>query len=71
MGVSFDVTFPTASDVYGIPERATAMSLKPTQAHEDAELGMVRRFEQRGIARGKAVGRTVQIVQSRRVRIPR
>ena len=39
MGVSFDVTFPTASDVYGIPERATAMSLKPTQAYETPSSG--------------------------------
>ena len=34
MGVAFDVTFPSASDVYGIPERATTLSLKPTRAYE-------------------------------------
>ena len=39
MAVAFDVTFPTASDVYGIPERATTLSLKPTRAYESQSKG--------------------------------
>lgn len=35
MGVAFDVTFPQASDAYGIPERATTLSLKSTRAYEE------------------------------------
>ena len=37
MAVAFDVTFPTASDVYGIPERATTLSLKPTRAYDESQ----------------------------------
>ena len=29
-GISFDISFPRATDVYGLPERATSLSLKPT-----------------------------------------
>ncbi|OUS47026.1 glycosyl hydrolases family 31-domain-containing protein [Ostreococcus tauri] len=38
-GVAFDVTFPFASDVYGIPERATSLSLKSTRQYESASKG--------------------------------
>lgn len=29
-GISFDVTFPQAQHVYGLPEHATSFALKPT-----------------------------------------
>lgn len=38
-GVAFDVTFPLASDVYGIPERATSLSLKATRQYENVNKG--------------------------------
>ena len=33
-GIAFDVSFPFASDVYGIPERATSLSLRSTRKYE-------------------------------------
>ena len=33
-GLSLDVTFPGAGHVYGLPERATSLALKPTTGGE-------------------------------------
>jgi len=36
MALSFDITFPDASHAYGLPERATTMSLRETKAADGA-----------------------------------
>ena len=35
--VAFDLTFPSASDAYGLPERATSLSLKSTRKYESGK----------------------------------
>ena len=35
--VAFDLTFPSASDAYGLPERATSLSLKSTRTYESGK----------------------------------